>query len=155
VNTHPSVISKIIRRLYNRETVSYVIFGALTSIVNIGVFEFFFLTGSDYRTANLIALITAKLFAYVVNKLFVFRTKTGSVGALLREFGLFTLARGSTMILDWVGLILLVSMLGLSEHVGKLIITVIVVILNYVFGKFLVFKKIPAGDQGMDSAEHR
>lgn len=155
MNTQTGRMASIVHRLCNRETVSYVIFGALTSIVNIGVFEFFFLTGSDYRTANLIALITAKLFAYVVNKVFVFRTRTGSVGALLREFGLFTLARGSTMIVDWIGLILLVSMLGLSEHIGKLIITVIVVILNYVFGKFLVFRKTPAGDQGMDSAEHR
>ena len=155
MNTQTGRMATIFHRLCNRETVSYVIFGALTSIVNIGVFEFFFLTGSDYRTANLIALITAKLFAYVVNKLFVFRTHTGSVGALLREFGLFTLARGSTMIVDWIGLILLVSMLGLSEHVGKLVVTVIVVILNYVFGKFLVFRKTPAGDQGMDSAEHR
>lgn len=145
----------IFRRLCTRETISYVVFGTLTSLVNIGVFEFFFLTGSDYRAANLIALITSKIFAYVVNKLFVFRTRTGSVGALLREFVLFALARGSTMIIDLVGLILLVSMLGLSEHVGKLIVTVIVVILNYVFGKYLVFKKEKHCRERANSTEQR
>lgn len=153
MNTQTGFMAKLFHRLCNRETVSYVVFGVLTSIVNIGVFEFFFLTGSDYRTANLIALITTKLFAYVVNKLFVFRTRTGSVGALLREFVRFVLARGSTMVVDWVGLILLVSMLGLSEHVGKLLVTVIVVILNYVFGKFLVFHHAKPGTDVPDSGE--
>lgn len=155
MNTQINRMTKLLQRLCNRETVSYIVFGVLTSIVNIGVFEFFLLTGSDYRAANLIALITAKVFAYVVNKLFVFRTRTGSFGALLREFGLFTLARGSTMIVDWIGLILLVSILGLSEHVGKLVITVVVVILNYVFGKYLVFKKVKTGEQASDCVERR
>lgn len=155
MNKLTEIAAGLFRRFCNRETISYVVFGILTSLVNIGVFEFFLLTGSDYRAANLIALITAKLFAYVVNKLFVFRTRTGSIGALLREFGLFTLARGSTMIIDWVGLILLVSMLGISEHVGKLIITVIVVILNYVFGKFLVFKKDKNESRPADRSDPR
>ncbi len=151
----------LLHHLCNRETVSYVVFGLLTTIVNIGVFEFFLLAGLNYRVANLIALITAILFAYVVNKIFVFRTRTELPGALLREFGRFVLARGSTMVVDWFGLILLVSVLGFSEHTGKLFVTVIVVILNYVFGKFLVFRHVrpgtdvpEPGEQTSDSAEH-
>jgi len=133
---------KLVRTLLNRETISYASFGVLTTLVNISVFEFFLLTGSDYRAANLIALITSKLFAYVVNKLFVFKTKTGSFGGLMKEFGRFALARGGTMLVDWVGLIILVSLLGLSEHIGKVIVTVVVIILNYVLGKFLVFSHV-------------
>lgn len=135
------LFSSITKRIVNRETISYAVFGVLTTIVNIGIFEVLLIAGTDYRAANLVALIVTKFFAYIVNKLFVFRTKTIGFCALLREFGRYTLARGGTMLIDWFGLILLVSVLGISEHIGKFFTTVIVVILNYVLGKLLVFRK--------------
>ena len=135
------LFSSITKKFVNRETISYAFFGMITTIVNIGIFELLFLAGTDYRPANFVALIVTKFFAYIVNKLFVFRTKTIGFGDLLKEFGRYTLARGGTMLIDWFGLILLVSVLGISEHIGKFFTTVIVVILNYVLGKLLVFRK--------------
>lgn len=136
-----SFYSAIIKKCINRETVTYAFFGVFTTIINIGIFELLLLLGSDYRPANLVALLVTKVFAYIVNKLFVFRTKTRGLAALLREFGRYTLARGGTMLIDWFGLIILVSAVGISEHTGKIITTIVVVFLNYILGKFLVFHK--------------
>jgi len=135
-----------LRSLVNRETVSYAFWGVVTSVLNIGLFELLLFVGTDYRVANLIALLVTKAAAYVVNKLFVFRTHTESPAALTAEFFRFVIARGGTMLVDWVGLIVLVSVCGVPEKYGKLITTVVVVILNYIVGKACVFKQGPAGD---------
>lgn len=134
-------ISRLRTAFLNSEVVSYGVFGVLTTFVNVGFFEVLLITGMDYRPANLIALVITKLFAYVVNKLFVFRTNTSGLITLAAEFARFALARGGTMLVDWFGLVILVSLMGMSEHIGKMITTVIVIVLNYFLGKFMVFRR--------------
>lgn len=134
------------RRLINRETVSYLFWGILTSILNVGVFELLLWARTDYRIANLIALIVTKLVAYVVNKLFVFRSHTGSARALAWEFFRYLVTRGGTMLVDWFGLILLVSAFHFPKTPGKIVMTAIVVLLNYIFGKWCVFNKTAANE---------
>jgi GtrA-like protein. len=129
-----------VKSLVNRETVSYTVWGILTSVLNIGLFELLLLAGTDYRVSNLVALLVTKLAAYVVNKLFVFRTKSENFAALSSEFFRFVVTRGGTMLVDWFGLILLVSVFGVPESAGKLVTTVVVVVLNYIFGKLCVFR---------------
>jgi putative flippase GtrA len=128
------------RALVNRETVSYTVFGVLTSVLNISAFELLIYTGCDYRVANLIALVITKIAAYVVNKVFVFRSRTESLGALTREFFRYTVARGGTMLIDYFGLILLVDLANVPKTPAKLAMTALVVILNYALGKWCVFK---------------
>lgn len=127
--------------LLNKEALSYGVFGVLTTLVNFGIFEALFIAGMDYRPANLISLVAAVLFAYAVNKAFVFRSKTSKPIELASEFARFALARGGTMLIDWFGLVVLVSLMGTSEHIGKMITTVIVIVLNYFLGKFMVFRR--------------
>lgn len=129
----------IAARLVNRETVSYAVTGVITSIINIGIFELLLLARADYRAANVVALIVTKFCAYFFNKRYVFRTETAGKTALAAEFGRFMLARMGTMALDWAALVLLVSGFGVNEHAGKIVTTILVVIMNYVLGKFLVF----------------
>ena len=140
-----------LKSFVNRETVSYAFWGVVTSVLNIGLFELLLLARADYRVANLIALLATKLAAYVVNKLFVFRTRTESPAALAAEFFRFVVARGGTMLVDWVGLVILVSACGVPETYGKLVTTGVVVILNYVVGKVCVFRQ----DRGEDSPSRR
>jgi len=123
----------------NRETASYLVFGVLTSILNIGLYEILLYAGIDFRISNLIALLATKIAAYILNKLFVFRTDCSDLRSLCREFFLFTVTRGGTMLLDWFGLILMVSVCKIDSTIGKLITTFIVVVLNYVLGKKWVF----------------
>lgn len=121
-----------------RELISYVIFGVATTAVNIGLYQIFLLF-VDYKISNLIAIIGAKIFAYLVNKIFVFRTKCGGIRELFGEIIRFVLARGFTGLMDYFGLIFLVEVMQYDESYSKYAIQIIVIALNYVFGKKMVF----------------
>lgn len=127
-------------KLVNRETVYYAIFGVLTSILNVALFQLLISAGTDYRISNIFALAVTKLAAYLLNKNFVFLSHCENFRELCLEFGRFVLARGATMLLDYFGLILLVESFGVNRTVGKLGMTALVVILNYILGKAAVFR---------------
>lgn len=93
----------------------------------------------DYRLSNLIAIISAKIFAYFVNKKFVFHSKCANVRELFLEILRFTLTRGFTGLVDYFGLILLVEGFQFSQSISKYAIQAVVIILNYIFGKKTVF----------------
>lgn len=123
-----------------REMTQYIIWGILSSLLNVGLFQILILACVDYRIANLITIIAVKIFCYVTNKLFVFRTPYNGVKALLKEMVAFIFARGITSVLDFVGVLLLVEFAQCQEVISKCITAVIVIIINYIFSKFFVFK---------------
>lgn len=127
-------------KIINRETILYGFFGVLTSILNVVLFTALISVEIDYRIANFITLVITKLAAYICNKNWVFRSKTANFYDLAKEFGRFIIARGLTMILDYVGLIALVEFLNMDKVLGKVIITVLVIVINYFTGKSYVFK---------------
>lgn len=128
-------------RLINGETIRFGIGGVATTLLNIGLYRVLLLAGMAFQTANLIAIVVAKIAAFFVNKLFVFRTHRESTKASLLEVFRYIYTRGFTMLVDYFGLILLVNVLGGDERYMKYITTVVVVIINYLLGKFLVFRK--------------
>ncbi|MDR1160586.1 MAG: GtrA family protein [Syntrophomonadaceae bacterium] len=125
----------------NKFFVNYLLFGLLSSVFNILVFKalLFF---TDYKIANIVAIISTKVFVYITNKLFVFKSSTPSFAALALEMGRYTIARGGTALIDFFGVILLVSLFKLDPFYSKIILVVIVIIANYIFSKKFVFKKI-------------
>lgn len=129
-------------RVYNWETISYVIFGVLTTLVNIIAFGVF---ANNYQmgtvVSNTIAWAFAVLFAYVVNKLFVFHSHTRTAYQILREFGLFIGARVLSLGVDDLGMWLLVDIAHVNNGVSKILMNVIVMIMNYFFSKWIIFKK--------------
>jgi putative flippase GtrA len=128
----------VLKKIFNREVFNYTLWGVLTSLWNIGIFQGLLYAGIDYRIANAFALITTKILAYLVNKFFVFKSRCDTPGKLFMEILRFTAARGFTMVLDFFGLIALNFFL--DPRIGKIITTLVVVILNYILGKFHVFK---------------
>jgi putative flippase GtrA len=128
----------LLKKILTREVFNYLLWGILTSIWNIGVFQGLVYTGVDFRIANAAALITTKILAYLANKFFVFKSRCDTPGGLLMEILRFTITRGFTMLVDFFGLIALNMVL--DPRIGKIITTLAVVILNYIFGKFHVFK---------------
>ncbi|NCA99176.1 MAG: GtrA family protein [Clostridia bacterium] len=124
---------------HKQELLSYLVFGLLTTVVNVGVFNLLFVLNVKYQLANLAALILAKLFAYFTNKHFVFKTKTRQGFDSIREFIRFVFARGFTGVVDYFGLIFLVEVLSFSPVYSKYGLQVVVIVLNYVLGKKLVF----------------
>jgi len=133
----------------HREVLSYLIFGGLTTVVNVGLFMVLTAaTSLSTGAANAIALAASILFAYITNKLWVFESKLTGWAAVV-EFGKFIACRIATGFLDqfvvvagvdWLG-----ASLGLNENtlwIGgvKIFANVLVIIANYVFSKLLIFK---------------
>jgi putative flippase GtrA len=91
--------------------------------------------------ANVISIILAVLFAYAANKLIVFRTHCENLVALGREALSFFAARAATMVLETVGFSISYNILHLSPMAAKIVISVLVLIANYVLSKLFVFRK--------------
>ena len=139
-----NLISKCLE-LYKKykEIVNYIICGGIATVINIGVFAILnWILGENlYLFSNIIAIIASVLFQYFSNKFFVFERKKLGKKETFIEFGKFISARAVTAILDMVIMWIGVSLLNFNEIIMKIITNVIVIILNYVFSKFFVFKK--------------
>lgn len=123
------------------EAIRYIIVGGLTTLVNLVVFSVLCkLMNVDVTISNIISVITAILFAYVTNKIFVFRSKTHGIKELFAEASKFIGARLLTMVIEVGGVFLLVNIIGQDEFIGKLETQVIVLVGNYFISKFIVFK---------------
>ncbi len=147
-----------LKKLLNRETILYLVFGVATTAVNYivfyAVYEWIFHQESSL-TANGAAFVAAVIFAFVVNKMYVFESKSWSLAALKKEVPSFLAARIGSFLVEQAGLflcekvlrlngVILLRLLGLELDgitLAKLGLSVVVVILNYVFCKWFVFKK--------------
>ncbi|MGI6336954.1 MAG: GtrA family protein [Clostridiales bacterium] len=125
-----------------RELFRYCVIGVLTTAVSFGtLWVFENLCGWNANLANALSIICAVLFAYVTNKLFVFRTHCTSAADLVREAVSFFAARGFAMLVEWGGFYILHDFLRLPSMWAKAAISVIVLVLNYVLSKLVVFRK--------------
>ena len=125
-----------------REIIAYVFFGVLTTIVNIAVFYLLnTVLGWHYLWANLWAIILSIIFAYVTNKLWVFHSSREPPLEILREFFSFVLVRALSGLMDMLLMLLLITYLGVPDFTAKIIVQVIVIIINYIASKWLVFKQ--------------
>lgn len=125
-----------------KEVILYLVFGGLTTLTNIGAYALFArVFHMNLMAANGLALALSILFAYVTNKLFVFESKTDSWGAILQEFASFMACRLVTAVLDMFLMYITVSVAGLYDLLMKVIVNIIVIVLNFVFSKLIIFKK--------------
>ena len=132
-------MKQLIKKLYASSVVRYVFFGGCTTLVNLISFYVLRKLRVGLNIANMISIILAILFAYVVNSRFVFQDKCQTLADHIRPFCKFISARLMTMVIEVGGVWLLVAKLGMNDMVGKFATQFIVLILNYVFSKFFVF----------------
>lgn len=126
----------------HREGMRYLVFGGLSTVLNIIVFAICAKAMNFSTTiSNTIAWIIAVLFAYITNKLYVFDSKTEKKAALIKEIILFFGARVFTLILETAFLWLVIDKLGFNEILMKIISNILVIILNYIFSKIFIFVK--------------
>ena len=147
-----------LKKLLNRETVLYIIFGVATTVVNYVVFHFLYNILWQQRSsllANAGAFAAAVIFAFVVNKMFVFESKSWGMATLKKEIPSFLAGRIGSFGIEEAGLFLAEKVLKLGGVVAltlgntaldwitviKVALSFLVVILNYVFCKLFVFKK--------------
>ena len=134
----------IIGLYYNyKEIVNYLIFGGLATLVNfISYFIFARIIGLDEVISSGLSWFCSVLFAYITNKIFVFESKTTRKRQMLKECASFFLARIISGILcDVVTFALMVKVFNINDIFSKIVTQVMVVIVNYIFSKFIIFKK--------------
>lgn len=134
-------VRNLIKKILTRQTILYVVFGVLTTIVNIGIstllLEVFKIEGN---IASTIGIICSIIFAYFTNRKMVFNSQAEGFNENLKEFFKFILGRAFTMLLEIVGVYLLYSVIGINYVISKLIMTVIVIVSNFFISKFYAFK---------------
>lgn len=139
-------MTDIIKRFYNSQGVRYVFFGGCTTMVNLVSYWFLrTLLAMDITRANFIAIVLAILFAYVANKLFVFKSRQSSLLSLLKEAGRFFGMRLITMFIEIFGMVLMSCVWTVPDLYAKLLIQIVVLVLNFVFSKVFVFGKEKEG----------
>lgn len=124
-----------------REQILYLLFGVVTTVVNILVFQICRMMQMELYLSNGIAWIISVLTAYVTNKIWVFESKTAELSVLISEVGKFFFARILSLGIDMGCIWLLVDVLKLSDFIGKVASNVVVVVANYFFSKLFVFNK--------------
>ena len=134
-----------------REQLLYLFFGVTTTILNIATYAVLHVgLGVHSDIANAAAWLAAVIVAYVTNRIWVFRSRTTGV-AMLRELGVFMAGRLLTGLMDEGIMHVATQIIGprlipapwrsLWDMGVKFASNVLVVILNYVFSKLIIFKK--------------
>lgn len=134
-------MKQLLSKIFNKETITYVVFGVLTTVVNYAVYYVFYrFTAADPVIYNIIAWIASVVFAFITNKLFVFESKSFKLTVLGREFLTFITARLLSLLFETVFIAVTVKLIGMNELVAKVICSVFVVVFNYFASKFFIFK---------------
>lgn len=126
-----------------KEIINYSIFGVLSTVVNFAsYFIFAKLFHIDEVVSSGLSWFCAVLFAYITNKIFVFESKTKTVKEFIKEMMSFFACRVLSGILCDVGTFaLMVKVLNINDIIAKIVTQIMVVILNYVLSKLVIFKK--------------
>lgn len=122
----------------DRELFLYVVFGAMTFFVNlISYFFFESVLGVNYLISNVIAWFLSVLFAYITNRKWVFESRSPDI---LKEMSLFFGGRIFSGVVDTALMYLFIDVMVLDNAFSKIVVQIIVIVLNYIFSKLIVFK---------------
>lgn len=135
---------QILRSLLEKywDILTYLIFGVLTTVVNYAVYlPAYNLLGLSASVSNMLSWVVAVAFAYLTNKPFVFKSHDWSKETVIPELTKFVSCRLASGAMETVILLLAVDILGWNGNIWKLLTQVMVVVLNYVFSKLIVFRK--------------
>lgn len=144
-------IKDLIKKVLTKEVILYIVFGVLTTLVNIVVS--YILTAFIKIEGNIsstIGIICSILFAYFTNRKLVFNSKATTLKENIQEFGKFILGRVFTMVIEIIGVFLLNNVIhafynvfddNIAYLINKSLISVIVIFLNFIISKFFVFSE--------------
>lgn len=169
----------VLKSFFNKETISYIFFGVLTTIVSIATYFIFNFIFEDFalRTSisTIMSWVFAVAFAFITNKLFVFNSKSMELKVVLKEVTSFVSARLISLGFELVWMIvtvdvcfkffadfyLLQRLAGLFgfeyfdfyQFLAKCIANVFVLIMNYIFSKLFIFKDEKNINKGVNNGE--
>ncbi len=126
----------------NREVLLYLFFGGLTTVISILVFYLLNVTFEiNEHIANIVSWIAAVLFAFLTNRGIVFNAKTSTRLGFLYQMLKFYIGRIATLMIEEIIIFIFITEMGLYSLAVKLTAQIVVVILNYVISKCLIFRK--------------
>lgn len=137
---------------HHQEAILYVIFGGLTTLVNIVAFWLLSRVGMATVPATAISWVLSVLFAYVTNRTCVFHSTVKDFLPILREVGAFFGARALSGVMDLGIMALFVDVLHLPSMPVKIASNVLVIIMNYVVSKCFIFKAPGKAEEAAQSA---
>lgn len=122
--------------------IAYAVFGVFTTVVNIVTYHLcYYNAGLSNTLSNVAAWILAVTFAYLTNKVWVFESRSWKWEILRREIPTFISCRIATGIMDIMIMYICVDILEWHAMLMKIASNVLVILLNYVFSKLVIFKK--------------
>lgn len=134
------IILELIKK--NKSFIAYGVFGIFTTIVNIVTYNICYNSiGISNTLSNIAAWVLAVTFAYLTNKVWVFGSESWRWEVLKKEIPAFVSCRIATGILDLIIMYICVDIMKWHALVMKVISNVLVIILNYIFSKLIIFKK--------------
>lgn len=125
----------MVKKMINKEMVLYLIFGVLTTLINITSFYFLHKISDNLIITNSIAWIISVLFAFITNKNIVFKSN----GNIIKEILMFFLARLLSLLFDNIFMLILTKTIG--DMLAKIITNIFVIIINYILSKIFIFTK--------------
>ena len=143
------LIKNLWKKFVTKETISYLVFGVLTTVVSLVSYKIatILLTGGgepdiiQVQLSTVISWVLAVAFAYITNKLFVFGSKSFETKLLLKEISAFVGARILSLLYEMIWMYVTVKLLNMNDFLCKFIAQFVIVVLNYLFSKLFIFKK--------------
>lgn len=136
----------MIKNIYlkHKEIINYLIFGVLTTLVSLLTYYLLVFTilnpnnAIELQIANIISWLTCVTFAYITNRKYVFNSQNKNI---IKELIKFYSSRITTLFIDMLIMYIFVTKLNFSDKLIKIIIQILIILLNYILSKLLVFKK--------------
>ena len=123
-----------------KEIILYLIFGVLTTLINIVIFFLFSdIFKINYLFSNVVAWIISVTFAFITNKLYVFEVKNNE--NTIKEAVSFVTFRLVSLAIDMLLMFIMIDIMKVNKMISKVIVNALVVIINYVTSKLFTFKK--------------
>ncbi len=132
-----------------KEIICYIFVGGITTLVRWGttaIFEKILLPfNMDELVLSIVvtvlSLVVTILFAFPPNKLIVFESKSFAKGIIGKEFLSFISARAAASLIELVGVPAITKIFGISNLFATMMVSVVVLVANYIFSKLFIFKK--------------
>lgn len=130
----------MIKNKLKNEGAMYIVFGVLTTLINIAVYAALNFFGVQYVINNTISFLVSVTFAFITNKIYVFGSKSWEKRFLFQQISKFMASRLGMFVVEIGLMLLLVELFLVNDFVSKCIVNVVVIIGNYILSKLVVFK---------------
>lgn len=128
----------MIKKILNKETILYLIFGICTTILNIIIYRGLTLLKIDYLVSTILAWFISVVFAFITNKIFVFENHNKKFLSLFAQFFSSRILTGG---LDIFIMFVSVDIFCFNDFIMKIISNILIIIINYLLSKMFIFKK--------------